>query len=82
MAAFSVSGSGMRTTVRSRVPRLAFRSDPENGHAALPDFERLAKLTARGATIKKVWRDYANTTPKPYSYEYFSTLFRVWARRE
>ena len=44
----------------------------------MPDFLRLAKLTAKGKTVKEVWQHYAQTTPKAYSYPYFSTLFRVW----
>jgi CRISPR-associated protein Cas1 len=51
---------------------------PRNGQAALPDFQRLAKLTAKGKTVKEVWRAYAQETPKPYCYTHFSTLFRHW----
>jgi CRISPR-associated protein Cas1 len=51
---------------------------PRNGQAALPDFQRLAKLTAKGKTVKEVWRAYAQETPKAYCYTHFSTLFRRW----
>src|SRR6516164_620440 len=51
---------------------------PRNGQAALPDFQRLAKLTAKGKTVKEVWRAYAQETPKAYCYTHFSTLFRHW----
>jgi CRISP-associated protein Cas1 len=57
-------------------PRIPRR--PRNGQAALPDFEKLAKLTAKGKTVKEVWRAYAQATPKAYCYTHFSTLFRVW----
>jgi hypothetical protein len=51
---------------------------PRNGQAALPDFQRLTKLTAKGKTVKEVWRAYAQETPKAYCYTHFSTLFRHW----
>ncbi len=57
-------------------PRLPKR--PRIGQASGPDFARLARLTAKGMTVKEVWRDYAKTSAKPYSYTHFSTLFRVW----
>ncbi len=53
-------------------------SRPRNGQAALPDFEKLGRLTAKGKTVKEVWRTYARETPKAYCYTHFSTLFRVW----
>jgi CRISPR-associated protein Cas1 len=59
--------------LRPAVPRR-----PRNGQAALPDFQRLAKLTARGKTVKEIWRAYAQETPKAYTYTHFSTLFRRW----
>ncbi len=58
------------------LPRIPKR--PRNGQYALPDFERIAKLTLKGKTVKDCWQDYARNQPKAYSYEYFSTLFRVW----
>lgn len=57
-------------------PRMPKR--PRSGQASAPDFARLAKLTAKGKTVKEVWRDYAKETAKPYCYTHFSTLFRVW----
>ena len=54
---------------------------PRNGQAALPDFQRLAKLTAKGKTVKEVWRAYAQETPKAYCYTHFSTLFRHWLEK-
>jgi CRISPR-associated endonuclease Cas1 len=57
-------------------PRMPNR--PRRGQATPPDFARLAKLTAKGKTVKEVWRDYAKETAKPYCYTHFSTLFRVW----
>lgn len=51
---------------------------PRNGQAALPDFRKLAKLTAKGKTVKEVWGAYAQETPKAYCYTHFSTLFRRW----
>lgn len=62
--------------VVASVPRIPKR--PRNGQAALPDFERLAKQTAKGKTVKEIWRAYAQETPKAYCYTHFSTLFRVW----
>jgi CRISPR-associated protein Cas1 len=57
-------------------PRMPKR--PRSGQASAPDFARPAKLTAKGKTVKEVWRDYAKETAKPYCYTHFSTLFRVW----
>jgi CRISPR-associated protein Cas1 len=62
--------------VSPSLPRIPKR--PRNGQHALPDFERIAKLTLKGKTVKDCWQDYARDQPKAYSYEYFSTLFRVW----
>lgn len=55
---------------------------PRLGSAALPDFARLAKLTAQGKTIKEVWREYAKSATRAYCYTHFSTLFRVWLEEE
>jgi hypothetical protein len=57
---------------------IRMRRRPRNGQAALPDFQRLAKLTAKGKTVKEVWRAYAQETLKAYCYTHFSTLFRHW----
>lgn len=70
-----LKNEGVNTTIASpaRLPRR-----PRNGQAALPDFQRLARLTAKGKTVKEVWRAYAQETPKAYCYTHFSTLFRRW----
>jgi CRISPR-associated protein Cas1 len=67
------ASGGALAPVPARIPKT-----PRNGKAALPDFQKLAKLTAKGKTVKDVWQAYAKQNPAAYSYEYFSTLFRVW----
>ena len=67
------ANGGTIAPCRARIPK-----HPRNGQGALPDFQRLAKLTAKGKTVKELWQAYARETPQPYSYVYFSTLFRLW----
>jgi CRISP-associated protein Cas1 len=57
-------------------PRIPAR--PRNGAGALPDFARVDQAISKGATIKQAWQSYARSAAKPYSYEYFSTLYGVW----
>jgi CRISPR-associated protein Cas1 len=51
---------------------------PKNGQSALPDFERVSELQARGLTIRGAWEDYVRRCSQPYTYAYFSTLYGVW----
>jgi CRISP-associated protein Cas1 len=53
-------------------------SRPKSSSLTTPDFAWVAKLTAKGKTVKEVWRLYAQQGSRPYCYTHFSQLFRAW----
>jgi hypothetical protein len=61
-------------------PRLPAR--PRNGAGALPDFALIDRAIGKGATIKQAWQSYSKSAAKPYSYEYFSTLYGAWLQKQ
>lgn len=70
---FKRESSGLKI-VREK-PRIPRR--PRKG-ATLPDFENVSRLTLSGKTVKECWQNYAHESSGAYTYEHFSTLFRVW----
>ena len=71
----STEGDALKTA-------LSFPSRPKPSGAAPPDFAWVAKLTAKGKTVKEVWRRYAQQCARPYCYTHFSQLYRVWLDSE
>jgi CRISPR-associated protein Cas1 len=77
MRIYKHQANGAALDLSPRLPRRA-----RSGQASPPHFARLAMLTAKGKTVKEVWREYAKGTTKPYCYTHFSTLFRVWLEEQ